>query len=610
MSDNIVKILSDVELGGSMSFKTNYSGFPTNPRPRTLAVVDGVPYLYTELVVGSGFFTWTPIGYRQAAYLHTQGEASMVWTVTHNFNTENFGYFVYDENHNLVMANITIVDANTFTVNLSDAITGTVVVFSMEAVFTQVVTASDSIGVGTITLRDAAGTLTINGSDVAMQGALTAEIAARIAGDSATLVSSKAYTDSALTTVSFTGGVVPNATTFASEAPQVTLGGSGSPAGYLTTFSATALTVSPGATDLTQGAPLNLFGGNGGGNQLGGAINIAGGAARNGGDANIAGGIGGFGPGGSVVLSGGSGGAGSGSVLIKTAGAERFRITETGALSTGASGTAYGTAGQVLTSNGNAAPTWQVAGGFTGGTIGAITLPSITLGYAGGTPIAGTIQGASGTTAGINSASVYVKGGSQSGGGASLGFGGSLYLAPGAGHALGYHGDVVIQSVDGADRFRITNTGAWSVGAGGSAYGTAGQVLTSNGNAVPTWTTPAAAVSTSSNNTYTKAQRGAVSALVAGSTVASDFAASNNFSLLANQNFTMAFPTNVVAGQSGIIAITQDATGSRAATWASGWVAAGGSLPVLSTAANAVDYVSYYVETSGRIFVSITKDVR
>ena len=42
---------------------------------------------------------------------------------------------------------------------------------------------------------------------------------------------------------------------------------------------------------------------------------------------------------------------------------ERMRITSTGALSFGTTGTAYGAAGEVLTSNGNAAPSWQAAGG-------------------------------------------------------------------------------------------------------------------------------------------------------------------------------------------------------------------------------------------------------
>jgi hypothetical protein len=51
--------------------------------------------------------------------------------------------------------------------------------------------------------------------------------------------------------------------------------------------------------------------------------------------------------------------------------AERMRITSAGGISFGSTGTAYGTSGQVLTSNGNAAPTWQAAGG------GTVTWPNV-----------------------------------------------------------------------------------------------------------------------------------------------------------------------------------------------------------------------------------------
>jgi len=45
-------------------------------------------------------------------------------------------------------------------------------------------------------------------------------------------------------------------------------------------------------------------------------------------------------------------------------------------------------------------------------------------------------------------------------------------------------------NTDGSERLRITSTGGVSFGATGTAYGTSGQVLTSAGNAPPTWTTP------------------------------------------------------------------------------------------------------------------------
>ena len=45
-------------------------------------------------------------------------------------------------------------------------------------------------------------------------------------------------------------------------------------------------------------------------------------------------------------------------------------------------------------------------------------------------------------------------------------------------------------STNPTERFRITDTGAFSVGPSGTNYGSSGQVLTSQGNGVPAWATP------------------------------------------------------------------------------------------------------------------------
>lgn len=114
--------------------------------------------------------------------------------------------------------------------------------------------------------------------------------------------------------------------------------------------------------------------------------------------------------------------------------------------------------------------------------------------------------------------------------------------------------------------------------------------------------------------TWTKAQRGAVTGLTDAATVALDLSLSNNFSLLMTSAVgatrQLGNPTNAVAGQSGVIAITQDATGSRALTFASNYKFAGGSAPSLTTTGNAVDYLSYYVESATRIFIAVAKDIK
>ena len=69
--------------------------------------------------------------------------------------------------------------------------------------------------------------------------------------------------------------------------------------------------------------------------------------------------------------------------------------------------------------------------------------------------------------------------------------------------------------------------------------------------------------------TFTAAQRGTITTLTSGATVTPDFNDSNNFTLVLDQNLTIANPTNLTAGQSGSIFLVQDSTGSRTAAWGS-----------------------------------------
>ena len=108
--------------------------------------------------------------------------------------------------------------------------------------------------------------------------------------------------------------------------------------------------------------------------------------------------------------------------------------------------------------------------------------------------------------------------------------------------------------------------------------------------------------------TFTVAQRGAVTALTDGSTITPDFAAANNFSVTLGGNRTLANPTNLVAGQSGVIKITQDGTGSRTLAFGSYWDFAAGVAPTLTTTAAAVDILAYYVDSTTNITARLIGD--
>lgn len=108
---------------------------------------------------------------------------------------------------------------------------------------------------------------------------------------------------------------------------------------------------------------------------------------------------------------------------------------------------------------------------------------------------------------------------------------------------------------------------------------------------------------------YSKAQSGTVSALTYASTVTLDLATANNFSVTLTGNVILANPTNMVPGQSGVIVITQDATGSRTISFGTYWKFTNATVPSLTTTANAVDYLTYYVAANYQVFGSMIKNV-
>ena len=109
---------------------------------------------------------------------------------------------------------------------------------------------------------------------------------------------------------------------------------------------------------------------------------------------------------------------------------------------------------------------------------------------------------------------------------------------------------------------------------------------------------------------FTKAQRGTVVALTDGTSIATDLSLGNNFSVTLGGNRTLANPTNITAGQSGVIVITQDGTGSRTLAYGSYFKFPAGTAPTLTTTASAVDVLAYYVESSTRITARLVADVK
>lgn len=133
--------------------------------------------------------------------------------------------------------------------------------------------------------------------------------------------------------------------------------------------------------------------------------------------------------------------------------------------------------------------------------------------------------------------------------------------------------------------------------------GTSGQALSTNGSGTLSWANVGVGLDTA--QTWTRGQRGEITALTDGATITPDFSDSNNFSVTLGGNRTLANPSNLVAGQSGCIWITQDGTGSRTLSFGSYWDFTGGTAPTLTTAANSRDCLVYAVQSATQITATL-----
>ena len=110
---------------------------------------------------------------------------------------------------------------------------------------------------------------------------------------------------------------------------------------------------------------------------------------------------------------------------------------------------------------------------------------------------------------------------------------------------------------------------------------------------------------------FTAGQRGAITTLTDAAFVGLDLGDSNNFvltftSTIGNTREISNPVGTIVPGQSGSIFLVQDSAGSRTVSWGSYWDFAGGTVPTLSTATNAVDRVDYVVRTATSIHAVFT----
>lgn len=99
-------------------------------------------------------------------------------------------------------------------------------------------------------------------------------------------------------------------------------------------------------------------------------------------------------------------------------------------------------------------------------------------------------------------------------------------------------------------------------------------------------------------------------ALTDAGTIAWDLSTGIDFTVTLAGNRVLGNPTNVTVGKKGRLRVVQDGAGSKTLSYSANYEFAGGTAPVLSTAANAQDVLYYDVIATTRMLLSILKDVK
>lgn len=123
-----IKVYADLEFANNAKMiLSGVNAFPVSPVNGEMAFKDGVLWIYANI---GGTSAWYPVTNSENAYTHEQTVAATTWNVAHNLGSENFVYNVFDDNGNVLYADVDITDANNIVVNLTEASTGHIVVIA------------------------------------------------------------------------------------------------------------------------------------------------------------------------------------------------------------------------------------------------------------------------------------------------------------------------------------------------------------------------------------------------------------------------------------------------------------------------------------------------
>jgi hypothetical protein len=127
-----MNIFSDMNMKSSSFRLHEFVGFPPNPKPGELAVVDNALFSYIEL---EGILQWVPLTNKREYMMHIQETLSDTWIVEHNLGTYDYVYTIFDDTNTMHLATATNLTIDSFQLTFAQPIRGRVAVLGSSSKF-------------------------------------------------------------------------------------------------------------------------------------------------------------------------------------------------------------------------------------------------------------------------------------------------------------------------------------------------------------------------------------------------------------------------------------------------------------------------------------------
>lgn len=158
----MANVLTNLLFKGSTVILDESADFPSSPEYGQFCFKGGILYIYATI---DTLDTWYPLTNGNDHYVFTQGISSTSWVITHNLQTTDIIFMVYDENNvQMVPSGVEFNSDNQITLSFTESVKGRAILFGAAEAFVPAITTSQ-LDVGS-NIQMVGTSITVSGTDI------------------------------------------------------------------------------------------------------------------------------------------------------------------------------------------------------------------------------------------------------------------------------------------------------------------------------------------------------------------------------------------------------------------------------------------------------------